>query len=241
MARPWNSKKRAEPQKDLQRENWQYQPLGTADTRIPAIQTTGINNSIKEKPINNNKTINMYTWKFGTINIRTGNEKDEGYKLYSIAKEVENARLQFCCLQEVIHRGLGNKEITLSTGETFVFYWCGQKKRRNAGVGVLIRKSKDIQFDEPDICDPHIMAMNIQMKGFRIRLVNVYSHTNCDGSDNQKETFYRSLKKACIKQHKHQKILICGDFNATTAVSLKQNLLLMGNKLLRTPSAMIMV
>ena len=165
----------------------------------------------------------MYPWNFGTINIRTGNENDEGYKLYSITKEVAKARLQFCCLQEVRYRNHGKKEITLNTGETFVFYWYGQKIRRNAGVGVLIKKCKDIQFDEPDICDPRIMALNIKVKGFSIRLVNVYSHTNCDGSDNQKDTFYRLLKKASIKQHKHQKLLVCGDFNATTAVSLKQS------------------
>jgi len=35
----------------------------------------------------------------------------------------------------------------------------------------------------------------------------------------QKNAFYRL---ASVKQHKHQKLLVCGDFNATTAVSLKQ-------------------
>jgi len=29
----------------------------------------------------------MHPWKFGTINIRTGNEKDEGHIMYSIAKK----------------------------------------------------------------------------------------------------------------------------------------------------------
>ena len=107
----------------------------------------------------------MYPWNFGTINIRTGNENDEGYKLYSITKEVAKAKLQFCCLQEVRYRNHGKKEITLNTGETFVFFWYGQKIRRNAGVGLLIKKCKDIQFDEPDICDPRIMALNIKVKG----------------------------------------------------------------------------
>ena len=102
------------------------------------------------------------------------------------------------------------------------FFWSGQKKRRNAGVGILIKKAKDITFKEPDIWDPHVLAMNIQVKGFSIRLVNVYSPTNCDGSESQKDAFYRLVKKASVKQHKHQKLLVCGDFNATTAVSLKQ-------------------
>ena len=68
-----------------------------------------------------------------------------------------------------------------------------------------------------------MIALNLEIKGFKIRLVNVYAHTNCDGHDSQKDAFYRSLKKACIKQDKHQKILICGDFNATTSVSLKNS------------------
>ena len=165
----------------------------------------------------------MYPWKIGTINIRTGNEKDEGYKLYSIAKEAAKADLSFCCLQEVRYRNCGNKVIALDTGERFVFLWSGQKKRRDAGVGILIKQSKDIVFDDPDVLDPRIMALNVEIRGFKIRIVIVYSHTNCDGLDNQKDIFYRSLKKACIKQQKHQKILVFGDFNATTAVSLKQS------------------
>ena len=113
--------------------------------------------------------------------------------------------------------------ITLDTGDSYVFIWSGQKKRRNAGVGVLIKQCKDIKYDDPDVLDARMIALNLEIKGFKIRLVNVYAHTNCDGNDSQKDAFYRSLKKACIKQHKHQKILICGDFNATTSVSIKNS------------------
>ena len=113
--------------------------------------------------------------------------------------------------------------ITLNTGEKYVFIWCGQKKRRDAGVGILIRECPDVTFDEPDFTNPRLMAMNIQVRGFKIRMVNVYSPTNCDGSENEKDAFYRMLKKACNKQNKHQKLVVVGDFNATTAVSLDRN------------------
>ena len=49
--------------------------------------------------------------KFRTINIRTGDEKSEGAKMYIIAKEMDNAGLTFCCLQEVRHRGKNKKVI----------------------------------------------------------------------------------------------------------------------------------
>ena len=67
-----------------------------------------------------------------------------------------------------------------------------------------------------------MMAMVIKVKGFDIRLVNVYAPTNCNGTDNQKDTFYRMTKKACIKNLKHQKVIVTGDFNATTSILLKQ-------------------
>ena len=67
------------------------------------------------------------------------------------------------------------------------------------------------------------MALNMKIKGLDKMVVNFYSHTNCDGLDNQKGIFYQSLRKACIKQHKHRQILVCGYFNVTTIVSLKQS------------------
>ena len=138
-----------------------------------------------------------------------------------ITKQVAKAELSFCCLQEVRHRGTGSKIISLDTGEQYTFIWCGQKKRRDAGVGVLIKKCREITFDEPDIIDPRIMAVNMQIKGFSIRLINVYSPTNCSGSDNQKDVFYRTIRKACNKKSVHQKLIVTGDFNATTSISLK--------------------
>lgn len=41
----------------------------------------------------NNQVFN--TWSFGTINIRSGKEKDEGAKIYLKTKEVANAGFKF--------------------------------------------------------------------------------------------------------------------------------------------------
>ena len=60
--------------------------------------------------------------------------------------------------------------------------------------------------------------MNMQIKGFSIRLTNVYSPTNCCGSDNQKDVFYRTIRKACNEKSIHQKLIVTGDFNATTSI-----------------------
>ena len=56
-------------------------------------------------------------WKFGTVNIRSGKEKDEGSKIYGIAKQVAKLNLTFCCLQEVKYRNNGKKLVELDSGE----------------------------------------------------------------------------------------------------------------------------
>ena len=139
-----------------------------------------------------------------------------------IVKTIAEANLSFCCLQEVKYRNNGTKVITLNTGESYIFIWCGQKRRRDAGVGVLIKQCNEIQFEEPDILNPRIIAMNLCIQGFKIRLVNVYAYTNCDGAETQKDAFYRMIKKACLNQDKHQKLIVNGDFNATTSIALSQ-------------------
>jgi len=57
----------------------------------------------------------FFDWKFGTVNIRSGKQKDEGAKIYSIAKTINNTKLSFCCIQEVKYRNSGHKVIKLVT------------------------------------------------------------------------------------------------------------------------------
>ena len=158
-------------------------------------------------------------WSFGTINIRTGAEKDEGAKIYAVAKEVVRFNLMFCCLQEVRWIGIDSKVIQLDTGETFEFHWSGYKKKREAGVAILIRVHPDIEINTPDINEPRIIAMNIKIYGFNLRIVNSYAPTEANGTESQKQLFYTTLNKATIKTEKHQKIIVAGDFNATTSIA----------------------
>ena len=110
----WESKKRDKPQEVQQGKTQRSQPINEGDT--------------------------FYPWKFGTIHIRTGNEKDDGYKMYSIAKEAAKAKLQVCCLQEVQYRNIVNKVIALNNDESYTFFWSGKKKSCNACFGILNKK-----------------------------------------------------------------------------------------------------
>ena len=121
-----------------------------------------------------------------------------------IAKQVAEAKLLVCSLQEVRYRNNGKQVINLDTGESFLFFWSGPKKRRDAGVGVMIRQCKEVTFDDPDVLDTRVIALNIKIKGYAIRLVNAYGPTNCDSSETSKDNFYRLLRKSTKKQFKQQ-------------------------------------
>lgn len=180
----------------------------------------------KKDLINNNRKTKYHTrksWFFGTINIRSGKERDEGAKIYTIARELSRQNLSFCCLQEVKYRNSGNKLIELDNGDKYEFHWCGMKKRREAGVGLLIKVDPNIIIGEIEIQDPRVISVNIKIFGFNVRLVNAYSPTEADISVSKKDMFYRLLKKACQKQGKHEKLIVAGDFNAKTSLAYKKS------------------
>ena len=138
-------------------------------------------------------------WKFGQINFRSGKQKGEGAKIYAITKQVAKLNLSFCCLQELKYRNTGKQLITLDSGGKYEFHWCGTKKRREGGVGMLIKIDKEIVVKDPDLEDPRMIAIDMKVYGFIVRVVNVYAPTESGGSELQKNSFYQSLKKACVK------------------------------------------
>ena len=177
-------------------------------------------NQHKNDKKKNTKKFHQYCeWSFGSLNIRTGKENDDGAKIYSVAKEMSKTGLQFLLLQEVRWKGVDSKLIELDIGEKYEFHWSGYKRKREAGVGILIRIDNFTEIEAPDFNTPRIMGINLKIHGFNLRVVNVYSPTDCDGTDEQKNKFYFDLKKASKKQQKHQKLIIAGDFNATTDVA----------------------
>ena len=142
--------------------------------------------------------------------------------MYIIAKEAARQNLSFCALQEVRHRGTDSKIIELNTGEKYHFYWCGQKKRRDYGVGILVKIDPKIVITEPDFNTPRVMAINLTISGFKVRVIIAYSPTNAEDNDNKKDEFYKSLKKASENIGKNRQLIFTGDFNAETSVVLEK-------------------
>ena len=111
--------------------------------------------------------------------------------MYTVVKEIDKLDISFCCIQEVRHRNTGRKVISLPNGHKYAFLWCGNRKRRDAGVGFLIKVDPKIKFDEVEINNPRVIAINVNIYGFKLRVVNGYAPTNIDGTEYQKTDFYR--------------------------------------------------
>ena len=63
----------------------------------------------------------FHEWSFGTVNIRSGKERDEGAKIYTVVEAINEAMLSFCCLQEIKYGNSGKKQITFNSGEQYEF------------------------------------------------------------------------------------------------------------------------
>lgn len=109
----------------------------------------------------------------------------------------------------------------MDNGVSYEFLWCGMQKRRDAGVGFLIKVDPNITIKEAEILDPRLIAINLKVYGFNTKVVNIYSPTEA-GSDSLKDSFYRLLKKSLIKTEKHEKLIIAGDFNAKTSIAFEK-------------------
>ena len=121
--------------KQNERDNTtEWKVKGNATKRASGEEDQGsshIRVTTKNNERNNNSNKIFKEWSFGTVNIRSGKEKEEGAKMYAVVKEVNRAGLSFCCLQEVRYRNIGSKIIELDSGEKFEFHWCDQSRHKH--------------------------------------------------------------------------------------------------------------
>ena len=76
-------------------------------------------------------------------------------------------------------------------------YTLGAEWRKTRSRGrILNKKDPNILISEADICTPRVMALHIIIQGFKLRVINAYSPTNIDGTQHQKDDFYKTLEKA---------------------------------------------
>ena len=148
-------------------------------------------------------------WKACTINVRTA-KCDQ--KLTEICQTLKSAKIDIAALQEVRRTG---KDSLIVDG--YVIHWSGMARKAERGVGIAVKNDDTIQIDQVTCIDERIMHADIRIEGFSVKVVSAYGPTEA-GKEWEKSKFWANLSKIEVK--KGQQLLILGDLNATTTLSL---------------------
>ncbi|XP_066924791.1 craniofacial development protein 2-like [Clytia hemisphaerica] len=160
---------------------------------------------------------NFFTWKIGTINIRTGNSDE---KLEKVVEEIDKAGLIICGVQEVRRLNKGSATIAVNNpNNKYEIYWCGNTLKKHHGVGIVVKVAPNIDILEIYQVNSRIIVIDVIVSGCSLRVINCYAPTE-ESAITTKNLFYRTLKKQIITTNANQKVICLGDFNATTSASL---------------------
>ena len=151
-----------------------------------------------------------HNWKVGQINIQSCSDD---LRLDLALRECVLANLDVVCFQEV--RRL---KIDKVSHLGYKFYWCGMNRYRRNGVAIAIRESKEIKLNTIHNVNDRLIAADITVQGFKLRVISCYAPTLDGSSLATKEAFYRGLVKLSRTEDKDRKLLIQGDFNAEMAM-----------------------
>ena len=103
---------------------------------------------------------------------------------------------------DVLIRILSLYLFTIDGATTSLYlWWSGYKKDRRAGVGIAIRMSKTVQFENVNYVSPRLMWIDLLCYGMEVRVVSAYSPTEL-GTVNQNNDFYRLLNNKCKPEDK---------------------------------------
>ena len=157
-------------------------------------------------------------WRMGTVNIETGRED---WRLEEAVRQVHRSKCIFTGIQEVRRLGQGNSIVEVpDRDQAYEVHWSGYARKHEAGVGIIIKKDPGIEVLNITYDSERLMSATLKNFGCNIHVIVGYSPTE-EGSEYAKNRYYRQLRKMtrAEKKIKNQRLLVCGDFNATTSIS----------------------
>ena len=165
---------------------------------------TRYNASCRKAPFSSK---NYYYWRSGTINVRTMREQHDISKLPYAIRQITNAKIDICALQEVRMRGSGS-----FIQDDYAVYFNGYKNKSQAGVMIAVKKN--IHVNNIINVSPRLLVAEISIGSLKVKVLCCYAPTE-EATEHTKSTFYRDIKSNSSTT-KRQHLLLLGDFNATT-------------------------
>ena len=90
--------------------------------------------------------------------------------------------------------------------------------KKHAGVGVLIRKDRNISASDPDFNDPRIIGLDIEVYGFRFSLLTHIHPLMLIDPTTRRMSFTENSKRQLHAKGKDTKLVVVGDFNAQISI-----------------------
>ena len=76
---------------------------------------------------------------------------------------------------------------------TWEVFWCGYKSKRQTGVAIAIRCSKQIKIEEVGQMSPRLIWIDCVENGIKLRVISEYVPTE-ESSDLRKKEAHKSIK-----------------------------------------------
>ena len=118
-------------------------------------------------------------------------------------------------LQEVKRLDYGEVDIDLPSNN-YKLIWNGNKNKRTEGVGVIVKKYSLIKLIDVEPISSRLPVVKTLIHNLNIKFVVAYAPTE-EGSSELKNKFYYQLNLCCTVA-KREKLVVLGDFNATTSL-----------------------
>lgn len=150
----------------------------------------------------------------------TCSEKHED-RLDGILELLNRKNIDILAIQEFKRRGKDSSKVTNPDGTIWDIYWSGFERKREQGVAIAVKRSKQIEIMQINQVNPRIMWVEVKIRGMKIRVYSVYVPTNCpaqSGNEAARSEFWRQLKNESKSDDKKLQHLFLGDFNATTTL-----------------------
>lgn len=135
-------------------------------------------------------------------------------KINILPAELDVFNMDVVVLSETKRKGKGEEEL-----DNYVHIWSGVSKavRAKAGVSIMIKKIWKKRITNWTFINERIITVEMTLFAREVVIIGVYAPTN-DTKDQEKDTFWATLRETIEKIPRRKELIIMGDMNGRVGI-----------------------